>query len=207
MKPKTNLRDFLENPAAFNYLSFKVKQRGFKGDSDTLLEIQSAVVQRLLEREEYYEESFEHGIKTFINLVITEVFGKFSRKPDALNGDLVFLDAPSDDEDGGTIHDVICEQEQFNQGKKDLTFEKTKFGLFVYKQQSSFDKQFFEINYKKKDVERHEKNLAELEIQFEQCKDEFYKESYQILKVYKERLKNLKKREDNIREMEKKLSR
>ena len=105
---KQDLRETLEDSSFLNYILYNIKKRGFHGDSDTLTEIQSAVVESLLEHEEYYKTEFKYNLKTYTNLVITQVFDRVLRKPDALNGELVFLDAPTGEYDM-TNHDVLSQ--------------------------------------------------------------------------------------------------
>lgn len=124
MRAKEDLRESLSKPTTLKYIEFSIKRRGFTGDSDTLQEITSAVAETMLYREDYYNHTFKHGIKTYIGQVITEVLSKLARNPDALNGELVFLDAPSvsSEEDGAlTGHDTVCEDDVLRETQKFYT--------------------------------------------------------------------------------------
>lgn len=121
MKPKANIRDFLKSPESLNYISYNINKRGFTGDSDTLSELQSAVVEYLLANEEYYEQEFQYGLKTYINLIVTQVIDRFRRRPDALNGELLFLDSGCGDEEGNTYHDMIGPEDTLTEATRVYT--------------------------------------------------------------------------------------
>lgn len=124
MKVKEDLRESLNDSQLLKFIKFSIKRRGFIGDSDTLEEITSAVVETLLHREDYYTDVFKYGLKTYVGQVITEVLGKLSRNPDALNGELVFLDAPSGAMDGEfslTGHEIICQDDSMMESEREFT--------------------------------------------------------------------------------------
>lgn len=120
-KPKINLRTFLETPESLSYISYNISKRRISVDSDTLTELQSAVVESLLAQEDYYENKFEYGIKTYINLVITQVLGRYERKPDALNGELVYLDAPLKGVEWVDSHEIINEDNSLTGSSRTFT--------------------------------------------------------------------------------------
>jgi DNA-directed RNA polymerase specialized sigma24 family protein len=121
LKPRASLREFLNTPESLSYINYNISKRGFIGDSDTLSELQGAVVESLLSNEYYYEEEFEYSLKTYINLVITQVIDRYKRKPDAFNGELVSLDANCGDEEGMTYHDVIGDDDSLTNTSRVFT--------------------------------------------------------------------------------------
>lgn len=120
MITKQNIRETLEDPTFLNYILYNIKKRGIHGNADTLSEIQSSVVEALLVNEEYYIKEFKYNLKTYTNLVITQVFDRFMRKPDALNGDLVFLDAPTGEFDMA-YHDILCSEDSLTDAERSYT--------------------------------------------------------------------------------------
>lgn len=120
MITKQNIRETLEDPTFLNYILYNIKKRGIYGDADTLSEIQSSVVESLLINEEYYATEFKYNLKTYTNLVITQVFDRFMRKPDALNGELVFLDEPTGEFDM-THHDILCSDDALTESERSYT--------------------------------------------------------------------------------------
>lgn len=110
---KERLRDSIESSVYLNYILYKLKVRCPLVSKETLLELRSAVVETLLLEERYYEDTFRHSLRTYINLCITRVLDRASREPDALNGDLVWMDdtqgGGDDNESAYTLHDVLSE--------------------------------------------------------------------------------------------------
>jgi len=117
---KQDIRETLEDKTFLNYILYNIKKRGLYGDDDTLSEVQSSVVEALLVNEEYYLKEFKYNLKTYTNLVITQIFDRFMRKPDALNGELVFLDEPTGEFEM-THHDILCSEDSLSEAERSYT--------------------------------------------------------------------------------------
>jgi DNA-directed RNA polymerase specialized sigma24 family protein len=123
VKDKKTLRESLQDTSNINFIKYLIDKRGLARDSETKEELVSAVVETMLAQESYYETHFEQGFKSYAKLVLTQVFDRMVKKPDALNGELVYLDAPvkagEQGEETVGSHEMLC--------KSDLLVESERF--------------------------------------------------------------------------------
>lgn len=122
MKTHERLRESLNNPIYINYIYSVLKKRLPGVSQETYEDFVGDVVETLLYEEVYYEEKFEHSLRTYINLVVTRVIDRQARAEPVILVDMDRVLSDHDDEDGAvTGHDLISEADSLLSERRYMT--------------------------------------------------------------------------------------